>query len=88
MGPGDERELARLAAVDARPGDVARHEVRRELDALEGAAAHDGERARDERLAEARRALDEDVPLARCAATSSPSTSSCWPDDDARHLAA
>ena len=57
----DERERALLAVQDARSRDVARHEIRRELQALEARARHLGERARDQGFAQTRRAFDEDM---------------------------
>ena len=64
-GPGDEHELAPAvrALVDhARAGDVGRHEVDGELDAVEAQVEGLRERADDERLPDAGDALDERVP--------------------------
>src|SRR4051812_17211980 len=55
-------EAARVGAVDARADEVRRYEVRRELQALEGAAQRVGERLDGQRLGQPRHALEEDVP--------------------------
>ena len=60
-GPRLDVERALVRAVDARPDEVGRHEVRRELDALEGAAEHFGEGLDRQRLGQARHALEEEV---------------------------
>src|SRR5438874_1320921 len=56
------RRAAVGALVDhARAGDVGRHQVDGELHAVEGQVERLGERAHDERLADARHALDQHV---------------------------
>ena len=59
--PRVEHELLLARVEDVHADDVARHQVRRALDALEAAAEAARERFRDQRLAEARRALQQDV---------------------------
>jgi hypothetical protein len=86
-GAGDEREGALLAIEHARARDVARHEIGRELQALEARARHPRERPRDERLAEAGRTLDEHV-TARERGDEQPEHEIFLPDDDLRHLRA
>jgi hypothetical protein len=54
-------EVTGLLVVDARPDEVRRHEVGRELDALELATDGLGQGPDRHRLGEARDALDEDV---------------------------
>ena len=60
--PARQRELAGLEVVDVRADDVARHQVRRELDAPEGDAERPREAARGHRLGRARRAFQQDMP--------------------------
>jgi len=60
---GPELEVTRPLVVDRRARDVRRHQVRRELDAGEAKARHLCEGARDERLGEARKVLDQDVAV-------------------------
>ena len=55
-------ERAGVRAVDARADEVGRHEVGRELDALERAAEHARGGADRERLGQAGDALDQQVP--------------------------
>ncbi len=57
--PLDEGELVVLQVEDVRAGDVGRHEIGRELDAVELAAEHPGERPDEERLGHAGHALDQ-----------------------------
>ena len=47
------------------PRHVARHQIRRELDPLVGAAEHLGQHAHEERLAEPRHAFDQHVPAGK-----------------------
>ena len=61
-GPELRLEVALVRAVDARADEVGRHEVRRELHAVEGAAEHRGGGLDRQGLREARHALDQDVP--------------------------
>ncbi len=63
-GPGDEHHPAGLAGVlqNLRAGDVRRHEVGRELDALELEVEDFGDGLDEERLGQPRRAGDEAVP--------------------------
>jgi len=59
-----ELELAPAAGRfhdDVRPEDVRRHEVGRELDAVEGEVEHLTQRADEERLAQTRHAFEQDV---------------------------
>ncbi len=76
--------LARVEDVDA--DDVARHQVGRALDTLEAAAEAARERFRDQRLAEARRALQQDV-AARDAGREQPVDHAVRAVDDAADLA-
>ena len=55
-------ELVGLAVEDVGAGDVARQQVRRELDALVLAAEDAGERLGERRLGDAGDAFDQDVP--------------------------
>ncbi len=59
--PRVEHELLLARVEDVHADDVARHQVRRALDTLEAAAEAARERFRDQRLAEARSALQQDV---------------------------
>ncbi len=61
--PERRGEVAGLLVVDARADQVGRHEVGRELDALERAAHGARERLHRERLGETRHALDQQVAL-------------------------
>ena len=63
--PGLEAEdaLAALLDEDVRAGDVGRHQVRRELDPVEGAVDDVGDRPDEHRLAEAGHALEQDVAV-------------------------
>src|SRR5262249_37720280 len=56
-----ELERVLLLVEDVSAGHVGRHEVRRELDALEPAAQHLPERTHEQRLAEPWHSLDEHV---------------------------
>jgi hypothetical protein len=56
-------ELARLLVVDARAHQVGRHEVGRELDALEAAAHGARERLHRQRLGQPRHTFDQQVAL-------------------------
>ena len=58
----DELALAVLLEQHARAGDVGRHQVDGELDAVEAQVQRLPERAHDQRLAGTRHALDEHVP--------------------------
>jgi hypothetical protein len=60
--PREKLEDVLLLVEDVAARDVRRHEVGRELDALEGAAQDLAERAHKQRLAEPRHALDQHVP--------------------------
>jgi hypothetical protein len=62
---GAELELARLLVERAHAGDVGRQQVRRELDAAEGAVEGASERLGEHRLAHAGHVLDEEVPFAQ-----------------------
>ncbi len=62
-----ELEVARLLVVDAHAGDVARQQVRGELDAAHRAVDRAGERLGQHRLADAGHVLDQQVALARAA---------------------
>jgi hypothetical protein len=57
-GPGTKRALE-----DAHADEVARQQVRRELDALPRAVDRRGDRLREARLADARHVLDQQVTL-------------------------
>ncbi len=59
---GPKAKLLRLHVEDRRAGDVRGHQVGGELDAAELAAQHAAQRAHEERLAQARHALDQHVP--------------------------
>jgi hypothetical protein len=65
-GAPEEAEAAharrRILLDDVRSGDVRRHEVRRELDALEARRKHTGEGADEERLGEPGHADQDGVP--------------------------
>ena len=74
-----------LGAVDARADEVGRHQVGGELDAVEGAAEHVGERLDGEGLGEAGDALDEQVP-AREQPDEHALEHGLLPDDHALHL--
>ena len=63
IGPGAELEVAVALVPDRRAGDVGGHQVGRELDAAEAEPAGLGERARDQRLREARHVLEQDVAV-------------------------
>ena len=82
MGPATKVNAFALPVEDVRAGDVARHQVRRELDALEARTRDGREHARDQRLAEARRAFDEHVTL-REEADEDAVDELVLPDDDA-----
>ncbi len=60
-GPSSVSKPPVVGPVDARPDEVGRDEVRRELDPLERAAEHRGRRLDRQRLREARHALDQQV---------------------------
>ena len=62
-GAGLELELARLLVEDRHAGDVARQQVRRELDAAHRAVDGAGQRLGQHRLPDARDVLDQQVPL-------------------------
>ena len=62
--PAHQREFVALEVEDVGAGDVGGHQVRRELDARELAAEHVRQRARQQRLGDARHAFDQRV-LAR-----------------------
>ena len=74
-------EAGLVRAVDARPDEVGRHQVRRELDALERAAEDVGEGLDRERLGEAGHALEEEV-AARQQADEDPLEHRVLADDD------
>ena len=57
--PLDERKLVALEVENIRARDVRRHEIGRELDAVEFAAQHPRERAHEQRLGHAGHALNE-----------------------------
>ena len=61
--PRPELEVAGALVVDRRAGDVGGHQVGRELDPLEAHVAHLRERARDQRLREARVVLEQHVAV-------------------------
>jgi hypothetical protein len=61
--PGLELELADLLVVGAHPGDVAGQQVRSELHAANRAVDGPGERLGQQRLADTRHVLDQDVSL-------------------------
>ena len=61
-GPSSVSNVPGVRAVDARADEVGRHEVGRELDALERAAEHARGGADRERLGQAGDALDQQVP--------------------------
>ena len=61
IGPERHLELAQLLVVDPRADDVGRHQVGRELDALELDAQRVGERLHRQRLGQTGHALDEQV---------------------------
>ena len=65
IGPGWKRKtpLPALLDEDVRAGDVGRHQVRRELDAVERAVDDVGDRPDEHRLAEAGHALEQDVAV-------------------------
>ena len=65
IGPGLEPEdpLAAFLDQDVRAGDVGRHQVRRELDPVERAVDHVGDRADEHRLAQTRDAFEQDVAV-------------------------
>ena len=60
---GLELELAGLLVVDRHAGDVARHQVGRELDPLHRAVDRPGQRLGEHRLADAGHVLDQQVAL-------------------------
>ena len=62
-GPGPKPEIVDPLVVDRRAGHVGRHQVGRELDAIERAAQHPAEHPHQQRLAQPRHALDQDVAL-------------------------
>ena len=82
----DERELAGLEIEDARPGDVRRHQIGRELDAAELAPENARQGAHQERLGDARHALDEGV-VPREDGDERPVDCLVLPDDHLAHLA-
>ncbi len=59
--PGVEGELPRFRAIDAAAGNVAGQQVGRELDAAELAGQTAGDGLADERLADARHVLQQDM---------------------------
>ena len=65
IGPGWKRKTRWPALLDedVGAGDVGRHQVRRELDPVEGAVDDVGDRADEHRLAEAGDALEQDVAV-------------------------
>ena len=65
IGPGAELELAGALVVDRDAGDVARQQVGRELDALEGAAGRARQALGQHRLADAGHVLDQQMPGGR-----------------------
>ena len=62
---GPETELLRLHVEDRRAGDVGGHQVGGELDAAEAAAQHAAQRPHEKRLAQARHAFDQHVPVGK-----------------------
>ena len=64
-GPGAELELRGAGVVHQRAGDVAGHQVGGELHALEVQLQRRGERAHQQRLGDARHALEQDVAAAQ-----------------------
>ena len=60
-GPSSVSNAARVRPVDARADEVGRHEVGRELQALERAAEHVGDGLDGQRLGQARDALEQHV---------------------------
>ena len=60
---GPEAEFLRLHVEDRRAGNVRGHQVGGELDAAELAAQHAAQGPHEERLAQARHALDEHVSV-------------------------
>ena len=63
IGPGPELELGGALVVDRRAGHVGGHQVGRELDPAEAEARRLRERARDQRLREAGKVLDQHVAV-------------------------
>ena len=61
--PGLELEVAALLVVDVDAGDVGGQQVRRELDAAEGAVDGPRDRLGEHRLADAGHVLDQQVPF-------------------------
>ena len=61
-GPDLDVELGAVGPVDAGADEIGRHEVRRELDAMEGAAEDGRGRLDGQRLRETRDSLEEKVP--------------------------
>ena len=78
-------ERSRVGPIDAGADEVARHEVRRELDTPEGAAEHGGGRLDRQRLGEAGHAFDQEV-AARDEAHEDALEHLVLPGDHALHL--
>src|SRR5688500_7419056 len=83
--PRHEGERGRLPIENARASNVARHQVRRELNALEPGPRHTSERARDERLSETGRAFEKRVS-ASDRSEEQTKDDLLLPNDDLRHL--
>ena len=82
--PAGQRELAGLEVEQVRAEDVARHQVRGELDAAEIEPERPREALREEGLGGARRAFEQDVARARAGRSASarpprPGRRSPWP---------
>ena len=61
-GPSSTSNVELSGPVDARADEVGRHEIRRELHALERAAEDGGDRPDRQRLREPGNSLDQEVP--------------------------
>ena len=83
--PGLDVEGLRRGPEDPGPDDVGRDQVRRELDAVEGATEDPRQRRQQQGLAEAGRALEEDVPV-RQHGDEEPIDDPILADDDAAQL--
>ena len=84
-GPSSVSNVAGARAVDAGADEVGRHQVGRELDALEGAAEDVGERLDGQRLGQAGDALEQDVAAGQ-EADEDPLEHLVLADDDAADL--
>ncbi len=84
-GPSSTSNVPVAGPVDARADEVGRHQVGRELDALEGAAEHARGRADRERLRKTGHALDQEV-AAREQAHEHALEHDVLPGDHALHL--